>query len=156
MRPATTPVALDAIDRRIVNALQGGFPLVPRPYAAAAEAIGIGEAELLRRLEGLLATGVLSRFGPMLDAERFGGAVSLAAMAVPAERFDAVADLLFAMPEIAHNYERRHPLNMWFVVATETRDGIAAVAARIEAATGLTVHLFPKEREYFIGMRVEA
>lgn len=156
MRPATTPVALDAIDRRIVNALQGGFPLVPRPYAAAAEAIGIGEDELLRRLEGLLATGVLSRFGPMLDAERFGGAVSLAAMAVPAERFDAVADLLFAMPEIAHNYERRHPLNMWFVVATETRDGIAAVAERIEAATGLTVHLFPKEREYFIGMRVEA
>ncbi len=156
MRSAREPAVLDDIDRRIVNALQGGFPLVPRPYAAVAERLGLAEDELLARLDTLTASGVLSRFGPMFDAERFGGAVSLAAMAVPVDRFDAVAAVLDAMPEIAHNYERRHPLNMWFVIATETRAGIGAAQRVIEAKTGLKVLLFPKIREYFVGMRVEA
>lgn len=156
MRPRHDPARLDATDRRIVNALQGGLPLVPRPYAAAAAALGLDEAELIARLDALLAAGVLSRFGPMYDAEKFGGAVSLAAMTVPRERFEAVAALLEAMPEIAHNYERTHALNMWFVVATETKAGIAAARRAIERETGLEVRLFPKLREYFVGMRVEA
>ncbi|WP_333822271.1 Lrp/AsnC family transcriptional regulator [Pinisolibacter sp.] len=156
MRSAEAPALLDEIDRRIVNALQGGFPLVPRPYAAVAETLGLSEAELLARLHGLVASGVLSRFGPMFDAEKFGGAVSLAAMAVPVDRFDAVAAVLMDLPEVAHNYERRHPLNMWFVIATETPAGIGAAQRAIEAKTGLKVLLFPKVREYFVGMRVEA
>ena len=156
MRPPQDPVTLDETDRRIVNALQGGFPLVPRPYAAAAEALGLGEDELIARIGALTASGVLSRFGPMFDAEKFGGAVSLAAMAVPAARFDAVAADLAAMPAIAHNYERNHALNMWFVIATETRAGIGAAQREIEKKTGLKVLLFPKVREYFVGMRVEA
>ena len=156
MRSAHEPAVLDAIDRRIVNALQGGFPLVPRPYAAVADDLGLSEADLLARLHGLVASGVLSRFGPMFDAEKFGGAVSLAAMTVPLDRFDAVATLLHDMPEIAHNYERNHALNMWFVIATETRAGIGATQRAIEAKTGLKVLLFPKVREFFIGMRVEA
>lgn len=149
-------MTLDEIDRRIVNALQGGFPLVPRPYAAAAEALGLGEDELIARIAALTASGVLSRFGPMFDAEKLGGAVSLAAMAVPAARFDAVAQILMDMPAIAHNYERNHALNMWFVIATETRAGIGAAQREIEKKTGLKVLLFPKVREYFVGMRVEA
>ena len=156
MRAHHEPVELDAIDRRIVNSLQGGFPLVPRPYAAVADALGLSEAELLARLHTLVASGVLSRFGPMFDAVKFGGAVSLAAMAVPADRFEAVAEVLAEMPEIAHNYERRHALNMWFVIATEAPVGIGATQRAIEAKTGLKVLLFPKVREYFIGMRVEA
>lgn len=156
MRPPNEPITLDDTDRAIVNALQGGFPLVPRPYLAAAEALGIGEDELIARIGGLVASGALSRFGPMYDAEKLGGAVSLAAMAVPQARFDEVAAILNAMPEIAHNYERRHTLDMWFVIATETRAGIGAAQRAIETATGLKVLLFPKTREYFVGMRVEA
>lgn len=156
MRRTQEPAILDEIDRRIVNALQGGFPLVPRPYAAVAETLGLDEADLLARLHGLVASGVLSRFGPMFDAEKFGGAVSLAAMAVPADSFDRVAAILMDMPAIAHNYERRHALNMWFVIATETPAGIGAAQREIEAKTGLKVLLFPKVREYFVGMRVEA
>jgi len=61
-----------------------------------------------------------------------------------------------ARPEVAHNYERSHRLNMWFVLATETRDEIAAVAEEIERATGIKVLCFPKLREFFIGFRVAA
>lgn len=156
MRPPHETLVLDEIDRRVVNATQGGFPLVSRPYLAVAESLGIDEQDLIERLRRLTAAGALSRFAPMFDAEKLGGAVSLAAMEVPARRFDAVADLLAVLPEIAHNYERDHRLNMWFVIATETPAGIGRAQRAIEAKTGLTVHLFPKVREYFVGMRVEA
>ena len=147
---------LDATDRLLVNSLQGGFPLEPRPFAIVADRLGIAEDEAIARIGRLVGSGVLSRFGPMYDAERMGGAVCLCALAVPGDRFEAVAETVNGFPEVAHNYERRHALNMWFVLATEAPAGIAEAAARIEAATGLPLHLFPKEREYFVGMRVEA
>lgn len=147
---------LDTTDRAVVNALQGGFPLSERPYAEAAARLGIGEDELIGRLGRLVEAGALSRFGPMYNAERLGGAVTLAAMAVPEDRFEAVAEIVNAHPQVAHNYRREHALNMWFVVATEDPDAIAPVLAAIEAETSLAVHDFPKLDEFFIGLRVEA
>jgi DNA-binding Lrp family transcriptional regulator len=147
---------MDAVDRAIVNALQGGFPLSERPYAEAAEAIGIDEAELLRRLERLLAERVLSRFGPMYHAERLGGALTLAAMRVPGTEFERVAEIVNGFPEVAHNYEREHAFNMWFVIATETPERLAAVLGEIERATGHRVYSFPKREEYYVGLRLEA
>lgn len=147
---------LDAVDRRLIARLQGDFPICERPYAAAAADLGIDEAELISRLERLLADRVLTRFGPMFQVERLGGAFVLAALAVPEERYEAVAAAVNALPEVAHNYRREHALNMWFVLATETPEGIAATIGRIEAATGLEVHAFPKEKEYFVEMKLEA
>jgi DNA-binding Lrp family transcriptional regulator len=147
---------MDAVDRAIVNALQGGLPLSERPYAQAAEAIGIDEGELLRRLERLLAERVLSRFGPMYHAERLGGALTLAAMRVPQAEFERVAEIVNGFPEVAHNYEREHAFNMWFVLATEVPERLAAVIGEIERATGHRVYNFPKREEYYVGLRLEA
>lgn len=152
----TESTALDAVDRRLINALQGGFPLVDEPYRAVAETLGLSEAELLLRLQALLDRRVLTRFGPMFQVERMGGAFVLAALAVPEERYGGVADAVNALPEVAHNYRREHALNMWFVLATETPEGIPAAIARIEAATGLPVFAFPKLREYFVEMKLHA
>jgi DNA-binding Lrp family transcriptional regulator len=149
-------VELDAVDRRILAELQGDFPLCERPYQVAAERLGIAEADLIARLQRLLATKVLTRFGPMYQIERLGGAFVLAALAVPETRYEAVAGQVNALSAVAHNYRREHALNMWFVLATETRDGIAEAIARIEAETGLPVHAFPKEKEYFVEMKLEA
>jgi len=146
----------DATDRAIVNALQGGFPVSERPYAEAAAKLNIAEQELLDRLGGLVESGALSRFGPMYNAERLGGAVTLAAMAVPEDRFEEVAETVNAHAEVAHNYRREHALNMWFVVATERPDQIADILSAIEAETGLAIHDFPKLDEFFIGLKVEA
>ncbi len=148
--------APDDIDRRLINALQGGFPLVERPYAEVGEALGLPEAEVIARIQRLLDSRVLTRFGPMYHAERIGGAFCLAAIAVPEGRWASVVETVNAFPEVAHNYRREHRLNMWFVLATETPAGIAQVAARIEAATGMPVLCFPKEREFFVGMRLQA
>ena len=120
--PATKAV-IDATDRRIINALQGDFPLCDEPYRAVAESLGLNEGELLRRLQAMLDSRVLTRFGPMFQVERIGGAFVLAALAVPEECFDTVVQQVNALPEIAHNYRREHRLNMWFVIATETPAG---------------------------------
>lgn len=147
---------LDAIDRAIIDTLQGDFPLTEHPYAQAAERLGIAEADLLARLERMLADKVLTRFGPMFQIERMGGAFVLAALAVPEARYETVTAQVNALPQVAHNYRREHLLNMWFVLATEKPEGIAKAIAQIEAETGLPVHAFPKEREYFVQMQLEA
>jgi len=147
---------VDATDRRIVNALHGGFPVCERPYLAAATALGLAEDELIARLDRLLADGTLTRFGPLFDAEALGGAFTLAAMRVPAAAWDRVVAAVNALPEVAHNYARDHELNLWFVLGTETPDGIAAAIARIERETGLPVYAFPKEREFFVELRLPA
>lgn len=153
---SATPIDLDDLDRAIVNRLQDGIALIPRPFAAVAAELATSEDDLLARVQRLRVAGVLTRFGPFFDAAAMGGAFCLCAMAVPAERFDAVAEVVNAFDEVAHNYEREHVLNMWFVLATETPAGIDATARAIERATGITVHEFPKLEEFFIGFRVAA
>lgn len=145
---------LDAVDRQIIAKMQGDFPLCERPYAAVAEALGILEEDLLGRLQRLLDSRVLTRFGPMMQVERMGGAFVLAALAVPEARYDEVAAQVNALPQVAHNYRREHAFNMWFVLATETPEGIAEAIVRIEGDTGLKVRAFPKEREYFVEMKL--
>lgn len=145
---------LDKIDREIIARMQGDFPICERPYAEVAAWLGIDESELLQRLTRLLAERVLTRFGPMLQVERMGGAFVLAALAVPEARYEEVTALVNALPQVAHNYRRKHRLNMWFVLATETPAGIADAIARLESDTGLPVYAFPKEREYFVEMKL--
>jgi len=156
MRATLPPDALDATDRLLINRLQDGLPLTHDPFAPVARAAGIPETEVVDRIAALREIGAITRFGPFLDAEAMGGAFCLCAMAVPADRFDEVMTLVNAHPEVAHNYERRHKLNMWFVLACERPEEIADAAQRIEGQTGLKVLRFPKLKEFFIGFRVEA
>lgn len=155
-RPCSEDVKLDGMDCAIINRLQDGLPLESHPFARVARELGIGEQDLVARTKRMREAGVLTRFGPFFDAVAMGGAFCLCAMTVPTARFDEIADKVNAFDEVAHNYERDHTLNMWFVMATETPEGIEAVARRIEAATGCEILLFPKLEEYFIGFRVAA
>jgi DNA-binding Lrp family transcriptional regulator len=147
---------MDELERAIVNRLQGGFPLAERPFAAAARELGTEEAALIAKLQAMLEAGTLTRFGPMYDAERLGGAFTLCAMSVPQADFERVAVLVNAHPEVAHNYERAHRYNLWFVLATGSRARIPQVIAAIEAQTGYPVLDLPREQEYFIELRLVA
>jgi DNA-binding Lrp family transcriptional regulator len=134
----------------------GGFPICDEPYREVASQLGTTADELMRRLNALLESGTLSRFGPMYHAERLGGGLTLAAMQIPSHDFERVAAIVNAFPEVAHNYAREHALNMWFVLATETPERIDQVIAAIERDTGYTVHNMPKQEEFFVGLRFEA
>lgn len=141
-------------DLRILERLHGGLPLSDRPFAEVAAELGIGEDFLIERLRQWLSQGVLTRFGPLYQIERAGGRFVLAAIAVPETLFDAVAGIVNGFPEVAHNYRREHRLNMWFVVAADTPQRADDALRRIEQATGLPVLAFPKEREYFVELKL--
>ncbi len=147
---------MDNIDRTIINTLQRGFPVVAEPFAVVAKDLGIDQIELIQRIQALLDGKILTRFGPMYHAERLGGGVTLAAMAIPWEEFEEIADQVNAFPQVAHNYARDHTLNMWFVLATESPEEIGATIQRIEEITGYRVYNLPKRKEFFLGLHFSA
>lgn len=145
-------MSLDPLERAFINGYQGGFPLAERPFAQVAGRLGTTESELMSIIHRLLERGILTRFGPLFDAARLGGGLTLAALKVPEERFAAVTELVNALPAVAHNYRRDHALNMWFVVATTSPEGIAETLQEIGRRTGLQVYDFPKQREFYVGL----
>jgi siroheme decarboxylase len=147
---------LDDIDRKLINGWQGGFPLVSRPFAEIAGDLGISEDEAIGRIRRLRDENVITRFGPMFNADALGGAFCLCAIAAPEERWDEIVEAVNARIEVAHNYRREHRLNMWFVLATERAERIGEICGEIEQATGLRVFAFPKLREFFVEFRVSA
>ena len=147
---------MDDIDRNIINTLQIGFPICDAPYRQVANSLGISESDLLARLQALLENGTLTRFGPLYNAEQMGGALTLAAVKIPPERFAEFTDIINAFSEVAHNYARSHELNMWFVLATETPEQQQRTINAIEQQTGLVVYNMPKLKEYFVNLRLEA
>ncbi|MFC4439179.1 MULTISPECIES: siroheme decarboxylase subunit beta [Natrialbaceae] len=154
----TTDVDLTDRERAVVNAFQGGFPVADDPFEVAAAAmrdngVEITATELLETIRDLDERGVLSRFGPLVNAQEIGGAATLVAMHAPEDRFDEVAEAVNDRREVAHNYEREHPhLNVWFVVSVAEEDRVAEVLAEIETETGQETYNLPKQREF----RVEA
>lgn len=147
---------MDEIDKQIINHLQDGFPVCDRPFKQVAEQLGLVEQNLIDRIQQLLDSGVLTRFGPMYNVENMGGLFTLAAVKVPLETFDEIADVINSFPEVAHNYQRNHELNMWFVIATESQSHCEEVIQAIEEKTGLAVYNMPKINEYFVQLKLEA
>ncbi|WP_417811442.1 Lrp/AsnC family transcriptional regulator [Thalassospira alkalitolerans] len=143
------------LQRDLINNLQGGFPICDRPFQELATRLGYDEETVIKGVKGLITDGYVSRFGPLYNTEKLGGAVTLAAMKVPAERFDQVAEQVNAFEEVAHNYEREDTLNMWFVILAENENALLKVIDQIEATTGITVLNFPKEKEFFLELRLE-
>jgi siroheme decarboxylase len=146
-------IELDRNDRLLINHLQGGFPLCPRPYQEVGERLGLSEEEVIARLRRLLEVGALTRFGAILDAPRLGGERTLAAMQVPPERVEEVAAAINRHPEISHNYQREHQFNVWFVVSSEDPTAVQRVLHEIEAETDLSIMNLPSLGEYYVEFR---
>lgn len=153
--PTDTVPEFTDTERAIINRLQHGLPLTAAPYRDVAEELGIDEPTLLEHLRAMLADGTLTRFGPMFHAGEMGGGLTLAAMRIPAHDFDRVTDQVNSFEEVAHNYRREHDLNMWFVLATETPEGITETIERIEVITGYPVYNMPKEQEFHVHLHFE-
>lgn len=142
---------LDDLERRILNAVQAGLPLVERPFEFLAKQLELDEFLVLRTLRRLAGTGVLSRVGAVVRAGAVGSS-TLAAMAVPPERLDEVAALVSRFDEVNHNYEREDELNLWFVVTAPTEARMLAVLAEIEAQSGVPVRDLRLEEAYHIDL----
>jgi len=146
---------MDDLDRKIINKLQRKFPVCDHPFAVVADELSTTETELISRLQRLSDEKYLTRFGPLFNADNFGGAISLCAMAVSEDNFDVVTEQVNAFPQVAHNYQRDHELNMWFVLATETESELNETITKIEDDTGLSVRNMPKLHEFYVGLHFE-
>ena len=147
---------MDALDKNIINTLQHDFPVCERPFAQLAQTLDSTEDELIHRVQKMLDEGLLTRFGPMYNAVNMGGALSLCAMKVPEAQFDEVTEQVNAFSEVAHNYQRDHEMNMWFVLATETQQDLDDTLGEIEESTGIRVYNMPKQKEFFVGLHFKA
>lgn len=122
---------MGALELRLLNDFQRGFPLTSRPFAAIAARLGVNESVVLAELERLVAGGKVSRVGAAFVPGRIGAA-TLAAMSVPRERLQQVAELVSAYPEVNHNYEREHRFNLWFVITGPDERHVETVVRGIE------------------------
>ncbi len=125
-------MSLSELEREFINNFQGNFPLQERPFKVIAARLNCSEDELIDTVKHLKSRNLLTRFGPLYDAASLGGGLTLAAIAVPEERYDSVTEIVNAYSEVAHNYRREHTLNMWFVLATETPEAIDNILHAIE------------------------
>lgn len=149
---------MSELDKGLINLLQDGFPLTARPFLTVAQQlkendIVASEIEIMNRIQAMLDDGLLTRFGPLYQAERMGGGLTLAAMIIEEKDYERVNEQVNAFPEVAHNYRREHELNMWFVLATESPEGIEDCIEEMEAVTGYQVFNMPKEEEFYVGLK---
>ncbi len=142
---------LTELERRLLDRYQQGFPLSPTPFAEMASRLGTTETEVLSALERLQSLGVLSRVGPVFRTHTVG-ASTLAAMAVPEERLEAVAAIVNSFAAVNHNYEREHRLNLWFVATAASDAELDEVLKQIEHLTNIKVMPLPMLEDYHIDL----
>lgn len=138
-------------DLELLNGFQRNFPLTSQPFRAIAELLGWNEAEVLATLRRLTAEGKVSRVGAVFATRRLGVS-TLAALAVPPARLEAVAQWVNDYPEVNHNYQREHHFNLWFVLTAATASRLHEVLADIEAKTGLPILNLPLLEEFHIDL----
>jgi len=143
--------SFNPIEQRLLNEFQHDFPLVSQPYLAIGEQLGVGENEVIDRLGELSRQGAVSRVGPVFSPGCIG-ASTLAALAVPEERLEALAHWLNAMPEINHNYQREHRYNLWFVAAAPDEAWLDVIVQKIAAESRCPMLVLPLVERYHIDL----
>jgi len=141
----------DTFELQLLNDYQRGFPLVAEPYAEIARQLAIPESTLLASLQNLQQNGKISRIGAVFRPHVLGYS-TLAALACPADRLEAVARQVGEYREVNHNYEREHEYNLWFVVTAPSRADVDGVLAGIHRTTSLRPLDLPMLADYHIDL----
>ena len=151
-------IELDDTDRRLLNLMQGSFPIAARPYAHVAQLGGVSEQEVMARVSHLLDKRIIRQVTPIFDTRALGYSSMLVAAKVDPEHPHRAAQAINAHPGVSHNYLRNHEFNLWFTIATEPDsklglEGTLTVLAREAGAT--SVRQLPTLRLFKIRMDLE-
>jgi DNA-binding Lrp family transcriptional regulator len=151
-------VALDDLDKRLLNLMQGSFPLEPRPYAAVARQAGISEDETMARVGRLVDERIVREITPIYDTRALGYSSMLVAAKVDAEHPHRAAQVINEHPGVSHNYLRNHDFNMWFTLAVEenSRLGLQGTLDVLQRLTGAeSIRQLPTLKLFKIRMDLE-
>jgi siroheme decarboxylase len=157
-RKGGAAVALDDTDRRLLNLLQGSFPLAERPYAEVARLAELSEEQVLRRTARLLEERIIREVTPIFDTRVLGYRSMLVAARVDPENPWRAAKIINSHPGVSHNYLRDHDFNIWFTIATEpgSRLGLEGTLDVLQRLTGAeSVRQLPTLRLFKIRMDLE-
>lgn len=147
---------MDSQDRTLLEFLQTHFPLIPRPYRALGESVGLSEEEVLTRLQRLKQGGILRQIGAIFDSSRLGYHSTLVALELDPLRLEAAARHLNAHPGISHNYARNHRYNLWFTLTLPQGKDLRAETARLAAEVKARDFLYlPAVVVFKIGVRLK-
>ncbi|MBI5108214.1 MAG: Lrp/AsnC family transcriptional regulator [Rhodocyclales bacterium] len=135
----------------LLNGWQRDFPVVAHPFAEMGARVGADVTAVLTTLRRLQMRGAISRVGAVFAPRRVG-ASTLAALAAPPRRIEAIAALVSSRPEVNHNYQREHRYNLWFVATAADQVALDAVLAGIERDTACPVIALPLENEFHIDL----
>jgi DNA-binding Lrp family transcriptional regulator len=151
-------VPLDEFDKKLLDTMQGGFRIVPRPYAEVATTLGVAEDVVLSRVAELIEQRIIRQVTPIFDTRALGYQSMLVAAKVDAEHPWRPAKIVNAHPGVSHNYLRNHEFNMWFTVATEPDSplGLEGTLEVLKQQTGAeSVRQLPTLKLFKIRMDLE-
>jgi DNA-binding Lrp family transcriptional regulator len=147
---------MDEIDLKLLAEVQDAFPIAPRPFLELGQTLGLSEDEVIMRLAALQKEGLVRRIGPILDLRKMGRSGILAALNVPLEGADGVANVVSEYPEVSHNYLRPNDsgYNLWFTVSG-TEERIQEILEEIRFKTGRKMLVLPTLRIFKIGVKFD-
>jgi DNA-binding Lrp family transcriptional regulator len=142
VREANPDIELDATDRRLIVATQGGLPRVSRPYDALAGELNITAGEVLQRLQRMLDRGVIRRIGAVPNHYAIGyTANGMSVWDVDDKHIDRLGIEVGALEFVTHCYRRPRrlpdwPYNLFAMVHSQNREEVAARVAEIAVLLG--------------------
>ena len=142
-------------DKKVLMAAQKNFGFSTMPFDEIAKRSELDVENVMKIMQNLSKEGFITRTGPFFNLDRSSGYVSLVAMRVPEDRFVSVANLINSYQEVAHNYKRKHDLNMWFVLGAISKESAFKILEEIEEKTKLKTYNLPKLKEYNLDLFLE-
>lgn len=146
---------MNELQKILLNELQTGIPVVERPFLELSKRLGLEESTLIEEIRSLLEKGYIRRIGPIFDASALGMVGTLAAIAVPEEELDRVANFINRFEEVSHNYLRVAegvPYNLWFTVSAKDNDELDRIISRIKEEIEYPLIVLPTKRLFKIGV----
>lgn len=142
---------MEDLTEKLLNDFQRNFPLSPLPFEQIAKILNTSTEVVIEKLKELQAKGAVSRVGPVFSPNTVGVS-TLAAMSVPANELEQIAEQVNAYQQVNHNYEREHLFNLWFVATADNQNNLQNTLNSIEKRTGYKVLSLPLVKEYHIDL----
>lgn len=143
-------MALDDLDKRILDIIQTSFPIEPRPYQVLAEQLGTTEEVILERVNAMRQGKIIRRLGANFDSWKLGFRSTLCAAKVPAEKMDEFVAEVNQHVNVTHNYLRKHEYNIWFTCIGPSWERVCELLDGITAKTGIPILNLPASKLYKI------
>lgn len=128
---------MDAIDRKIINAIQSDFPIAPKPYHQLAKRLHLPAEEILRRVKALKSAGIIRRIGGNFHSQKLSYTSTLCSSRVPEDKIERFVKVVNSYPGVTHNYLRNHDYNVWFTFIAPSSSSIEKALAEISEKTGV-------------------